>query len=40
MVVDVGDAMLVVPNVRSQDVRRVVEAVKQQKLARYLWKVR
>jgi len=36
VVVDSGDAVLVVPKARSQDVRQVVEALKQRKLSRYL----
>jgi len=36
VVVDAGDAVLVVPKGRSQDVRQVVEALKQKKLHRYL----
>ena len=36
VVVDAGDAVLVVPKARSQDVRQVVEALKQRKLSRYL----
>jgi mannose-1-phosphate guanylyltransferase len=36
VVVDAGDAVLVVPKGRSQDVRQVVEALKQRKLSRYL----
>jgi mannose-1-phosphate guanylyltransferase len=36
VVVDAGDAVLVVPKGRSQDVRQVVEALKQRKLAQYL----
>lgn len=36
VVVDAGDAVLVVPKRRSQDVRQVVEALKQRKLSRYL----
>ena len=36
VVVDSGDAVLVVPKARSQEVRQVVEALKQRKLSRYL----
>lgn len=36
VVVDAGDAVLVVPKERSQDVRKVVEALKKQGLDRYL----
>ena len=36
VVVDSGDAVLVVPRSRSQDVRQVVEALKARKLDRYL----
>ena len=36
VVVDAGDAVLVVPKGRSQNVRQVVEALKQRKLQRYL----
>jgi mannose-1-phosphate guanylyltransferase len=36
VVVDAGDAVLVVPRDRSQDVRKVVEALKEQGLDRYL----
>jgi len=36
VVVDAGDAVLVVPKGRSQDVRQVVEALKQRKLQQYL----
>ena len=34
--VDSGDAVLVVPRARSQDVRQVVEALKARKLDKYL----
>ncbi len=36
VVVDAGDAMLVLPKEKSQDVRKVVEALKAKKLVRYL----
>ncbi|MEW5738474.1 MAG: mannose-1-phosphate guanylyltransferase [Myxococcota bacterium] len=36
VVVDAGDAVLVLPKEKSQDVRKVVEALKARKLARYL----
>lgn len=36
VVVDAGDAMLVLPKDKSQDVRKVVEALKAKKLTRYL----
>jgi mannose-1-phosphate guanylyltransferase len=36
VVVDSGDAVLVVPRARSQDVRQVVEALKARKLEKYL----
>lgn len=36
VVVDAGDAILVVPKEKSQDVRKVVEALKARKLERYL----
>lgn len=36
VVVDAGDAILVLPKDKSQDVRKVVEALKQRKLTRYL----
>jgi mannose-1-phosphate guanylyltransferase len=36
VVVDSGDAVLVVPRARSQDVRQVVEALKARKLDKYL----
>lgn len=36
VVVDAGDAVLVLPKDKSQDVRKVVEALKAKKLARYL----
>jgi len=36
VVVDSGDAVLVVPRGRSQDVRQVVEALKARKLEKYL----
>ncbi len=36
VVVDAGDAVLVLPKDRSQDVRKVVEALKAKKLLRYL----
>ncbi|MBL8923578.1 MAG: mannose-1-phosphate guanylyltransferase [Myxococcaceae bacterium] len=36
VVVDAGDAMLVLPKANSQDVRKVVEALKTKKLTKYL----
>jgi mannose-1-phosphate guanylyltransferase len=36
VVVDAGDAVLVLPKDRSQDVRKVVDALKARKLAQYL----
>jgi len=36
VVVDAGDAVLVVPKGRSQDVRKLVEALRERKLSRYL----
>jgi mannose-1-phosphate guanylyltransferase len=36
VVVDAGDAILVLPKQRSQDVRMVVEALKAKKLEKYL----
>lgn len=36
VVVDAGDAVLVLPKEKSQDVRKVVEALKAKKLSRYL----
>lgn len=36
VVVDAGDAMLVLPKANSQDVRKVVEALKAKKLTKYL----
>lgn len=36
VVVDAGDALLVLPKANSQDVRKVVEALKAKKLTKYL----
>ncbi len=36
VVVDAGDALLVVPKDKSQDVRKVVEALKAKKLEKFL----
>jgi len=36
VVVDAGDAVLVIPKRRSQEVRKAVEALKQRRLQKYL----